>query len=40
MLPGRPKPLSWVLGLLDPIVANTRSGDTRSPGGFLVRAVK
>jgi SAM-dependent methyltransferase len=40
MLPGRPKPLSWALGLLDPIVANTRSGDTRFPGGFLVRAVK
>jgi SAM-dependent methyltransferase len=40
MLPSRPVPVSWILGLLDPIVANTRSGDTRFPGGFLVRAVK
>jgi len=40
MLPGRPTPVSWILGLLDPIVANTRSGATRFPGGFLVRAVK
>ena len=40
MLPGRPKPLSWFLGLFDPIVANTRSGETRFPCGFLVRAVK
>jgi SAM-dependent methyltransferase len=40
MLPGRPKPVSWFLALLDPIIANTRSRDTRFPGGFLVRAVK
>src|SRR3954447_14173811 len=41
MLPGRPWVLAAIIGLLDPLVASySRSGRTRCPGGFLVRAVR
>jgi SAM-dependent methyltransferase len=40
MLPDRPRLLSMLLGLLDPLVARSRSGSLDCPGGFLVRAVK
>ncbi len=41
MLPQRPWPLAAIIGLLDPLVASySRSGRTRCPGGFLVRAVR
>jgi SAM-dependent methyltransferase len=41
MLPGRPRLLAALVGLLDPLVASySRSDRTRCPGGFLVRAVR
>jgi SAM-dependent methyltransferase len=40
MIPGRPRILAAIVGLLDPLVAGTPSTNTRCPGGFLVRAVK